>query len=235
MPIMTKVYDFPWSPVAEALRSVGGCLAIVIAMSLLGGVVGHWTAHICLPSGIWPRGFLAQVPLLWIFTPEVLFAVFVSFAVWHRSVFFPSARAYLALVALPFVVWSLGACSSVARLGAWPIVPPEFAGEWVREDAKFDRELLAEGAAIFLGKDGFVAVSSAPPPVGRSGRAVFDPQLDQFTFTLGGNGHSPEVMTAKIVVDREKLRTFMESSNGVKGRYTRGRDKAPKWAQELAK
>lgn len=224
--------DFPWSPIVEALQSLFGCLVIVFAMAACGAFTGYWLAHVWMPAGIWYRSALGQWPVLLAFSPEAVLAALVTFATWHKSVFFPATRTLVAVAAVPFLVWSVAVFSTVVRLGAAPPVPPQFVGVWVSDDAQFNGELLVEGRAIYLDADGFVAVIGSPPPVVLSGKAAFDSGGSLFRFALNNSGSRRETMTMNVVTEPTKRMIALESSEDAKGWYTQRGRTIPKWVKE---
>src|ERR1051325_10581458 len=70
-------------------------------------------------------------------------------------------------------------------------IPPELVGEWASPDAKFSRELLTKGGALYLSTNGFAAMFGAPPPIGMAGTATYDPKTFTLTFDLRDRGTPP--------------------------------------------
>jgi hypothetical protein len=118
---------------------------------------------------------------------------------------------------------------------AQPPIPPEFVGEWVSDDSAFNGEVLAEGGAIYLDADGFIAVFGAPPPVGLAGKASFDPEARQFNVVLNDSGDPPELLTIVMVFDPETKKLNTESSEGMKGSFKHRGKKIPKWVREATR
>lgn len=233
--VLARGRDFPWAPITEAVQTVCGCFALVCAMSICGWGVGDRLAMAWLGTGISSQSLLAAWPELCFLTPEVFIASLVSVLRVHQAIWFPSKRELLKAIAVPFLVWTVAICSTVVRLGAGPPPDPyELYGEWVREGSEFHGERLAEGRAVYLGKESFVAVVDAPPFAGRTGEATFDEQSRELTFILRDGIGPPEVMKMKVLFDRDYGTLRMESSGGVKGVYFRSFRKVPAWVKSAA-
>jgi hypothetical protein len=123
----------------------------------------------------------------------------------------------------------------VVRHGAASPCPPRCEGAWVSEEAQFNGELLVEGEAIYVGRDGFVAEFIAPPLSSRSGRARFDERTNELVCDLSRSGQSPEVVTMTVAVDRKRRKVVMESSERLKGPYIHRLSHIPKWVLEAAR
>jgi hypothetical protein len=234
--IVASGRDFPWSPIAEAFQSVVGTFAIVIATSLCGWAVGDMLAIAWLGPGISHRSDLAELPELAFFTPEVFFAVLVSFLRLHQCLCFPSPSEVLKAAAVPFLVWCVATFSVVVRLGAGPPPAPyELIGEWVSEDARFHGELLAQGRAMYLADDGSVTMFCPTPLVARAGQATFDSESSQLAFAFRGAASPPEKMKMSVFFDRAARRVLIAPIDGDEGPYMKRQRKIPNWAKDAVR
>lgn len=233
---MNQSRDFPWSPIAEAIQDVVRGFAIVCAMSICGWAVGDLLAMAWLRTGVSHHSDLAHFPEMYVFTPEVFLAVLVSFVRLYQCLCFPTPGEIFKAGAVPFVVWTFAMFSTIVRLGAGPPPSPhELIGEWVREDARFHGEVLAEGEAMYLSDDGSVSVFGAEPLVARRGQATFDKDLYQFTFVFPGSASVPEVVKMKVVFDRAERRLKIKPGDGNAGSYTERQRKIPRWVRDATK
>jgi hypothetical protein len=115
-------------------------------------------------------------------------------------------------------------------------IPPELVGEWASSDAKFSRELLTKGGAVYLGTNGFAAMFGAPPPIGMAGTATYDPKTFTLTLDLHDRGTPPETLKVTIVYDPKAKTLTTKPTEGVqKGTFKRRGQKIPKWVLEEAK
>ena len=121
-------------------------------------------------------------------------------------------------------------------LHAADLIPPELVGEWVSPDAKFDRRLLAKGSAVYVGTNGLAAVFGAPPPIGMTGKAAYDPKTFTLTMDLHDNGTPPQRVKVTIIYD-PKTKTLTTKADGdvEKETFKRRQTKIPKWVIEETK
>ena len=111
------------------------------------------------------------------------------------------------------------------------VIPPDLVGEWVSPDAKFSRELITKGGAVYLSSTGFAAVIGAPPPIGMVGTATFDTNTSVLTLYLHDSGSLKA--TNKIAYDAKAKRLTAEADgSGEKGALTRRQKKIPKWVYD---
>jgi hypothetical protein len=122
------------------------------------------------------------------------------------------------------------------RTFAADTIPPELVGEWASPDAKFIRELLTNGGALYLDANGFAAVFGAPPPLGMAGTATYDPKTFTLTLDLRDSGKPPMVLKMTIIYDPEtKTLTTKPTRDVQKGTFTRRGNKIPKWVKNETK
>ena len=115
-------------------------------------------------------------------------------------------------------------------------IPPDLVGEWASPDAKFSRELLTRGGALYLGTNGFAAVFGAPPPIGMAGTATYDPKTFTLTLDLRDKGTPPEVLKMTITYDPKAKTLTTKPTPGVqKGTFTRRGKAIPKWVLDETK
>ena len=118
------------------------------------------------------------------------------------------------------------------RFEAWAadVIPPELVGEWVSSGARFSREVLTKGGAVYLSSTGFAAVVRASAPTRMAGTATFDTNTSVLTLNLHDNGNLK--VTNRIAYHaKEKKLTAEAAESGDKG-LTRRREKIPQWVYD---
>jgi hypothetical protein len=129
---------------------------------------------------------------------------------------------------LLFILTSTLALGTVA---AGPI-PPELVGEWVSPNARFNREVIANGGAIYLGANGFAAMIGTDETtiLGMAGTATYDPKKFALTLNLHDNGTPPERLKVTITYDSKAKALVAKTTRDVtKEFYKRRQEKIPKW------
>lgn len=110
------------------------------------------------------------------------------------------------------------------------VIPPELVGEWVSSGARFSREVLTKGGAVYLSSTGFAAVVGASAPIRMVGTATFDTNTSVLTLNLDDNGNLK--VTNRIAYHaKEKKLTAEAAESGDKG-LTRRQEKIPKWVYD---
>jgi hypothetical protein len=122
------------------------------------------------------------------------------------------------------------------RTFAADTIPPELVGEWVSPDARFSRELLTKGGALYLRDNGFAAVFGAPPPIGMAGTASYDPKTFTLSLDLRDRGTPTAVLKLTIIFDpKAKTLTTKPTPDVQKGTFTRRGKTIPKWVIDETK
>lgn len=126
---------------------------------------------------------------------------------------------------------------AIGTVVAGPI-PPELAGEWTSPNAKFNRDILAKGTAIYLGADGFAAMLGADETdiLGVAGTATLDAKTLTVTLRLRDDGTPPQRNKVTITYDpKAKTLTTKAAGDVTRETLTRRKDKIPKWVIDQTK